>query len=280
MDFLAHIISWVNVLTNAFGRFFLAPIAVLPGWVSNTIISVVTGVFLLVIFKYTSNQRAIGRVNDDIKAHMLAIKLFKDSISVTLHAEARVFKGALLKLLHAIVPMLVMIFPVSLLLAQMSLWYQSRPLSPGEKTVMTVKLNGNIGEPWPTVSIEPTPAAKVTVGPVRIFSRREICWEIEALKKGHHRIALHVNQHQIEKELVIGDGFMRVSSMRPAWNWANILTHPAENPLGPDSIVQSVTIDCPDRLSWTSGTDCWLIYFFIAAMVFALILKPFLRVRI
>jgi len=40
--------------------------------------------------------------------------------------------------------MLVMIVPISLLLAQMGLWYQSRPLSPGEETVVTVKLNDNI----------------------------------------------------------------------------------------------------------------------------------------
>lgn len=280
MVFFAQVISWVNVITNAIGRFLLAPIAVLPGWLSNTIISAVTGVFLLVIFKYTSNQRAIGKVRDDIKAHMLALKLFKDSISVTLHAEARVFKGALLLLFHAIRPMLVMIFPVSLLLAQMSLWYQSRPLLPGEIAVMTVKLNGNVAGPWPTVNIEPTPVAEVTIGPVRVFSRRQICWEIKALENGKHRITLNVNRHQIEKELVIGDGFMRVSSTRPAWNWANILMHPAEEPFAPDSIVQSVTIDYPDRLSRTSGADWWLIYFFIASMVFAFVSKPFLKVRI
>jgi uncharacterized membrane protein (DUF106 family) len=280
MDIFAQIISWVNVLTNAFGKFLLAPIAVLPGWLSNTIISAVTGVFLLVIFKYTSNQRAIGKIRDDIKAHLLAMKLFKDSISVTLHAEVRVFKGALFLLIHSIVPMLVMIIPVSLLFAQMSLWYQSRPLLPGEAAVMTVKLNGNVKGNWPTVNIEPTSVAEVTIGPVRVFSRREICWEIKALENGSHCITLNVDQHQIEKELVIGNGFMRVSSTRPAWNWANILMHPAEEPFAPDSIVQSVTIDYPDRLSRTSGADWWLIYFFIASMVFAFISKPFLKVRI
>jgi hypothetical protein len=268
------------MLTNAFGRFFLAPIAVLPGWLSNTIISAVTGICLLVIFKYTSNQHAIGKVRDDIKANILALKLFKDSISVTLQAEARVFKGALLLLFHAIPPMLVMILPVSLLLAQMSLWYQSRPLLPGEAAVMTVKLNDDVEENWPTVNIEPTSVAKVTVGPVRVLSKREICWEIKALENGKHHITLDINGHQIEKDLAIGDGFMRVSFARPASNWASILMHPAEEPFAPDSIVQSVTIDYPKRLSKTSGADWWLIYFFAASMLFALVLRPFVKVRI
>ena len=280
MVFFAQNISWVNVLTNAFGRFFLAPIAVLPGWLSNTIISAITGMFLLVIFKYTSNQRAIGKIRDDIKANLLALKLFKDSISVTLRSEAQVFKGAILLLFHAIGPMLVMILPISLLLAQMSLWYQSRPLLPGEAAVMTVKLNDNVEGNWPTVNVEPTSAAKVTVGPVRVLSKREICWEIKALENGKHRITLHADRQQIEKDLAIGDGFMRVSSTRPSLNWADILMHPAEKPFAPDSIVQSVTIDYPDRLSRTSGADWWLIYFFIASMVFAFISRPFLKVRI
>jgi hypothetical protein len=176
--------------------------------------------------------------------------------------------------------MLVMILPVSLLLAQMSLWYQSRPLLPGEVAVMTVKLNGDVKGNWPTVNIEPTSAVEVTVGPVRILSRWEICWEIKALENGKHHITLDVNGHKIEKELVIGDGFMRVSSTRPASNWTAILMNPVEEPFAPDSVIQSVTIDYPERLSKTSGADWWLIYFFIASMVFAFISRPFLKVRI
>jgi len=280
MFFVAKIVSWINVVTNALGRFLLAPIAVLPGWLSNTIISAVAGVFLLVIFKYTSNQRAIGKIRDDIKAHMLALKLFKDSLSVILRAESGVFKGALLLLFHALPPMLVMIVPISLLLAQLNLWYQFRPLQPGEVAVMTVKLSDSVGEHWPTVNIEPTPAAEVTVGPVRIFSKREICWEIKAREKGYHRIHVQADQQQIEKELAIGQGFMRVSPTRPASNWAGVLMHPAEAPFAPDSIVQSVHIDYPERPSRTSGADWWLVYFFMASMVFALMARPVLEVRI
>jgi len=280
MNFLAQIITWMNVLTNSLGEFLLAPVGVLPGWLSNTMISAVTGVVLLVIFKYTSNQHAIGRVRDDIKAHMFVLKLFKDSISVTLKAQGRVFKGALLLLLHAVRPMLVMIVPVSLLLAQMGLWYQFRPLLPGEETVVTMKLNDNIGTLWPNVTLESTPAAEVTIGPVRVFNKRQIYWKIKACKNGRHDINFRVDQEQIEKDLAIGDGFMRVSAERPGWNWADILLHPGERPFGPDSVIQSISINYPERLSRTSGTDWWLIYFFVASLVFALIFKPFLKVRI
>lgn len=280
MSILASVIRLANMLFNAFGRFCLAPVAVLPGWLSLSLISAITGFFFLIVFKYTSNQKAIGRVKDDMKAQMLAIKLFKDSISVTLMAQCRLFKGALLLLVHAIVPMLVMILPMSLFLAQMALWYQYRPLLPQEQAVMTVQLNGNIEDPWPTVSIEPEPAFDVTLGPVKIFSKRQICWEIEALQNGYSRIMLRVGQQQIEKDLAVGDGLMRISSKRPGWEWTDILLNPVEGPLRPDSIVRSVSIRYPDRPASASGADWWLAYFFVASMVFAFILKPLCKVRL
>jgi len=280
MNFLAHIITWINVPMNVLGRFVLAPVAVLPGWLSNTIIAAVTGLLLLIIFKHTSNQRAIGQVRDNIKANMLALKLFKDSISVTLQTQARLFKGALQLLLYAVVPLLVMVVPVSLLLGQLGLWYQSRPLLPGEQTVVIMKLNSKINSPWPQVSIESMPAAEVITGPFRIFSKRQICWEIKALEAGNQPIVFQVETDKIEKELVIGDGFMRVSAKRPGWRWSDILRHPAERPFGPDSTVRSISIDYPARLSRTSGTDWWLFYFFVVSLVFALLFRPFLKVKI
>jgi uncharacterized membrane protein (DUF106 family) len=215
------------------------------------IISAVTGVLLLIIFKYTSNQKAIGRARDDIKAHMLALKLFKDSLVVTLKAQGRVFKGAFLLLFHAIVPMLVMIVPVSLLLGQMSLWYQSRPLRGGEEALVVMALNGDMESAWPEVSIKSTGGAEVTTGPVQVLSERQIYWKIKAVEDGYSEIDFGV------------DG-----------------QHPWERPFGPDSAVKSISIDYPERLSRTSGTDWWIGYFFVVSMVFAFIFKPFLKVRI
>ena len=280
MSFFAIVISWINKLSNFFGRFLLAPIAVLPGWLSIAIISAVTGLFFLVVFKYASNQRAIGRIKDDMKAQMLSIKLFKDSLSATLTAQCRLFKDALLLLINAIVPMLVMILPMSLLLAQMALWYQYRPLLPHEHAVLTLKLNSDVDESWPVVSIKDDPAFEITSGPVKILSKREVCWEIKALQNGYHRVIFQAGQQQIEKDLAVGDGLMRISSKRPGWEWTDILMNPAEGPSRQDSIASSVSIRYPERPAPASGSNRWLIYFFVASIAFAYILKPLVKVRL
>jgi len=280
MGFLVQLITWVNVVTNALGGFFLAPVASFPGWLSITVISAILGVFLLVIFKYTSNQKAIGRVRDDIKANLLAVKLFKDSISVTFGSQARVFASAFKLLFYAIVPMLVMIVPVCLILAQMDLWYHVRPLQLGNESVtVKLKLNDKF-DTLPQVTLEPLPAAQTMIGPVRVFSKKEIFWKIKPIEDEYHTLLFHVGDRQYEKQFAVGEGFMRVSPIRPGPDLSDILLYPLEEPFDPDSVVHSISIEYPTRYFLFFGIDSWVIYFFIASIVFAFIFKPFLKVRI
>ncbi len=280
MGFLVALITWINVVTNTICGLLLAPVAMVPGWLSITVISAVVGVLLLVIFKYTSNQKAIGCVRDDIKANLLAVKLFKDSISVAFRLQVRVFAGAFKLLFYAIVPMLVMMVPVCLILAQMSLWYQTRPLRAGdEPAVVKLKLNDELTT-LPQVTLESLPAARTMIGPVRVFSKKEIYWKITPVEDGNHNLIFRVGDRQYEKQLVIGEGFMRVSPTRPGANAGDILLYPLEKPFAADSPVHSISIEYPERDSRINGTDWWIVYFFIASMAFAFIGKPFLKVRI
>ena len=230
MGFLVQLITWVNGVTNAVGEFFLAPVASVPGWFSITVISAILGVFLLVIFKYTSNQKAIGWVRDDIKANLLAVKLFKDSFSVTFRSQARVFCASFKLLFYSIVPMLVMIVPVCLILAQMGLWYQVRPMWPGdEPVVVKLTLNDHV-DTFPQVTLESLPVAQTVIGPVRVFNKKEIFWKIKPIEEGNHNIIFHVGDRRYEKQLAVGKGFMRVSPKRPGADVTDILLYPLEKP--------------------------------------------------
>jgi hypothetical protein len=237
-------------------------------------------VLLLAVFKYTSSQRAIKRARDQINANLLALKLFKDSAAVALRAQGSIFAGALRLMVLALVPMAAMAVPVTLLLGQLALWYQLRPLRVGEDAVLTLKLNGDAGAPLPEVRLEPTDALEVLIGPVRVLSQREMCWSLKARENGYHRLAFQVGGQVVDKELAVGDGFMRVSAQRPGWHWSEALLHPWEKPFGPDSPVQSIAIDYPPRASWTSGTDWWMVYWFAVSMVAALCFRRALNVHV
>jgi uncharacterized membrane protein (DUF106 family) len=280
MDFLVHLIAWINTPVNIISNYLLAPVGMMPGWLSNSMISALTGVFLLVIFKYTSNQKAIGNVRDGIKADMLAIKLFKDSTAVIISSQVGILSGAVRLFFYAIKPMMVMIIPVLLLLSQMGVWYQARPLLPGEDTNVTLKFNAENVESLPDVSLMELSGVEVITGPVRIFSKHEVVWKIRAADKGTHLIKFLIDHKLVTKRLTIGDSFMRISSMRPGWRFSDILMHPIEKPFDQTSKLLYISVDYPDRDSMFSGTDWWIIYFFICSMVFALLFKPVFKVRI
>jgi uncharacterized membrane protein (DUF106 family) len=279
-EVLVQIVSFLNVISNFIGQILSVPITRLSGWQSNTIISSVMGVVFLMIYKYTSNQNAIGKVKDNIKAQMLAMKLFKDSVAVTLQAQRRVFKSAFLLLYYSIRPMAVMIVPVLLILAQMALWYQAQPLTVGQESIITMELNDREGFSLSDVSIQTGDACAVVTGPVKVLSQGRVYWKIKTAKSGLHKITFTAGAERVEKELAVGQGFMRVSVNRPGQNWGQILFNPWEKPFTKDSIVKSVSIEYPQRLSWTSGTNWWVVYFFVCSMIAAFILKPFLNVKL
>ena len=280
MNSVVTIIAAANSVANGLGGVLLQPVALVPGWLSLTVISAVLGILLLLIFKYTSRQQAIARVRNGIKADLLAVKLFKESLSVTFRLQAGVFAGSFKLLAHSIVPMLVMVLPVSLILAQLGMWYQARPLRLDDQPVLVkLTLNGN-SQALQQVRLEALPAAEITAGPARVLSKNEVYWKIKPLRAGYHTLRFHVGGRAVDKQLAIGEGFMRISPVRPGPAPADMFLYPLEKPFAPDSPVHAISIEYPARASRIYGTDWWIAYFLVVSIISAFIGKPFFNVRI
>ncbi len=277
---LTQCLVWLNTWANAIASILLAPIAVLPGWLSITMVAFVTGILMLLAFKYTSNQDAIKRVRNTIKANLWALSLFKDSLAVSFRCQGRILVAACHLILLAIVPMLVMLVPMCLLLGQLSVWYQARPLQVGEETVVTLQIAEGSWDQFRQVQLAPTSAIGTITGPVRVPSKCMISWKLQPAESGHHRLMFRQDGQTFEKELAVGDGFMQLSARRPAWRCSDVLVFPRERPLAADSPVQSIELVYPARDSWTAGSKSWLIYWFAASMLAALVARPLLRVNV
>jgi len=277
---LTQIIVWLNAAANLVATVLLAPLGVLPGWASATLVAAVTGLLMLWAFKYTSRQTAIKRTRNQIKANLLALSLFQDHVSVSLRAQGRILGAALRLLWLAIVPMLVMLVPMCLLLGQLALWYQARPLHVGEEAVIAVQLAEDGPGAPPEVQLLANPAVDTVTGPVRVPAKQLVCWNLRARTPGYHRLMFDVAGQTFDKELAIGQGFMRTSLQRPGWSWSAALLHPRETPLARTAPVQSITIDYPERQSWMAGSRSWLWYWFGASLIVAFVARPLLKVDI
>ena len=277
---LTQLIVWLNAAAGLFARIVLAPIAWLPGWLSATLVGVVTGVLMLWAFKHTSNQSAILRTRNQIKANLLALSLFKDSMAVSLRAQGRLLLNAGRLLALSLVPMLIMLAPMCLLLGQLAVWYQARALPVGSETVVTAHLVMGDIDYLSEARLETSPAFDLRAGPVHIGGRDMICWRIQAMQPGVHELTLTIDGQSFTKEVSIGEGFLPVSSVRPAWNWSDARLNPRERPFPNESPVQSIEVAYPPRASWTSGTDHWVIYWFAVSLIAAFAARPLLKVNI
>ncbi|MGB2985298.1 MAG: hypothetical protein WBE26_05395 [Phycisphaerae bacterium] len=279
---LSPVLAVVNPICTRIGDFVYALLGPLPVWLSLTILSVLTGIVMLIAFRYTSNQPAIGKAKDDIKANLLALKLYKDELRVTFQAQGRLLWAILRLQRYMLTPVLVMLAPMLLGLAQMGIRHQWRPLHPGEQTLIRMTLSREAAE-LTDVEIEPTPGVVVEVGPVP--GGGELVWRVRGGEPGRHTLRVIVGDnptgdgHAIEKELVIGSGFQRVSAVRAGSDWIAQLLHPVERRLPDTGPARSIEILYPGVDSWIYGANWWVLYFFVVSMITALIFKPLFKVR-
>jgi len=80
--------------------------------------SLVVGFLMVVLFGYTSDQKAIGIAKDQLKAHLLAVRLYRDQIPVVMGSYGKILRGTGRYLKLAFKPLLYVIIPITLLMVQ------------------------------------------------------------------------------------------------------------------------------------------------------------------
>lgn len=273
---LSPVLAVLNPICTTMADGVYAVLSPLPVWLGLTLISAVTGVVMLIAFRYTSNQAAIGRARDQITANLLALKLFKDDIRVGFRAQGRLLLALARLQWHMLRPLLIMLLPMLLLLGQMGVRYQWRPLRPGERTVIRLRVTPGQTE-LPAVALEPNSGAVVEAGPVA--GGGELVWRVRGGEPGRHLLRFDVDGKTAEKELVVGTKFERVSAERIASRWTSQILHPTEQRLPAGGPVEAITVQYASVQSYIYGADWWILYFFVVSMVFALLLKPVFKVR-
>src|SRR4030067_3637841 len=116
-----------NILNKTFDFFFSPFRALNPLW-GLCVISLLTGVLMLIIFRYTSNQEGIKKAKDKIKAYLFEIRLYKDDMGLMLQAQKNLLKYNFIYMKYSVIPMLVMMIPVVLVLIQLNFRFGYSPL--------------------------------------------------------------------------------------------------------------------------------------------------------
>jgi hypothetical protein len=245
--------------------------------------SVVTGVLMTYVFGKTSNQRALRRAADGIRAQLFAVKLFKDDLFVTFQCQVALLKFTGMRLLHSLAPMIVMIVPLLLVLNQLAMRYEHFPLVKGERAVVAMHVKPDRWKEVRDITLSRGDRFVVETEALRDERNSTIFWRVRADGSDSDRLQWQLSDDSIVKELPISatDGLLLTANrIRPDHLLWNRLLHPAEPGIAAASPVSSIDIHLRARDTPIFGWNIpWWATFFLVAMIAALIAGKFMGVQ-
>src|SRR5210317_1811110 len=117
----------LNSILQTLVNGFLYPFRQVPT-AALVLISIVTAVGMLLVFKKTSNQTALEAVKRRIHASLFEIRLFNDDLGAIFRAQFEILRTNLSYLRLQLVPLIFILPPMILLLTQLQPHYGYRGL--------------------------------------------------------------------------------------------------------------------------------------------------------
>jgi hypothetical protein len=256
----------------------LGPLRWLPPFASLLVVSLVTAVAMLLAIRKTSNQQAIEAVKRRIHAGLFEIRLFNDDLRAIFRAQAEMLRHNLTYLRLSLAPMVWMIVPFVLVMAQLQFHYGYDGLETGRPVLLTAHLRSGEDRRGGDIATLDVPSGiRSDTGAVWFPSALDVMWRITPEAPGNYELRLHVGGQAFTKTIHVSSRVARRSPSRLAAGFLDEILYPAEPPLPPDGPIASISVAYPERdinvFGWRIN---WMIVFFVLSIVFAFALKkPF-----
>ncbi len=242
-------------------------------------ISIVIGLLMVIVFRYTSDQKAIGRAKDRLKAHLLAVRLFQDQLPVVMRAYGRILRGTGSYLRLAFTPFLIAILPITFLIVQLDRYFGWLPLQPAQ----TFLVEAQVEDPAALneASLQLPPELSSSAPAVHVPQEKEVVWRVVAERAGNYNIQITSAGHTVSKQVVVAPGLARVSPVRLKGDfWERMFTS-GEPALADNSPVQSIAINyLPREISFVWMEWNWIVLFFVVSLIAGFIFKSVLGIQV
>jgi hypothetical protein len=269
-------VSVINSLSNGACDLLFRPFRGVHPLIPLAVFSFFTGVVMLVVYRFTSDQKAIRRAKDRMQAHVLAVRLYQDQLGVVLRSYGRILGATLGYLRLSLVPLLVMFVPLALLLVQLDARFAYRPPRAGEALLLHVQ----VAQPelLDGVTLGLPKSVALTAPLLRDAVAKEVVARIEPHETGIWTIRLKLAGRDYSKQLIVGDRLENISTARVGPGLLDRLLHPVEDPLPPAAPIVAIALDYPERRITLGHIELnWIVVFFILSLIAGLAMKRPLR---
>ena len=275
--------NWINARLTALSDLLLAPFAGWPPQVVLLGVSIVAGVAMAFVFRHTSNQAGLRAVADRTRAHLLCLRLFRDNAGVALRCQWELLKAIGLRLWYSLGPLAVLGVPFVLILSQIALRFEHRPLKAGESVVVALHLSSEGAVGRDDVILEVPPGVRVETPPLRAQADRAVYWRLRVDSPGAEPLRWRIGDEVVQMRIVGQAGAERlcaISARRPGHHFFDRLLNPGEPGLDAGSAVRAVEVHYPGRSTPIFGYDLpWWASFLIGSILAALVARPLLKVQ-
>jgi hypothetical protein len=242
------------------------------------VVSLVVGLLMVVLFGYTSDQKAIGVAKDQLKAHLLAVRLYRDQIPVVMGSYGKILRGTGRYLKLAFKPLLYVIIPITLLIVQIDRYLGATPIPPDRPFLLTVHTTGDALN---DATLGLPPEITMSAPPVHVAAENEIVWRLVGSKEGKYEVKIDAAGQAAAKAVCVGSGLPRISTVRLRGHFWERVFSSAEPALPENSPIESISINYPDRNIEVAGYGMnWIWLFFILSMVAGFVFKELLGIKI
>jgi uncharacterized membrane protein (DUF106 family) len=264
----------------AFAKVWTSPLAIV------ILLSIVIGLLMVVLFGYTSDQKAIGVAKDRLKAHLLAVRLYRDQIPVVMGSYGKILRGTGVYLKLAFKPLLYVIIPITLLMVQIDRYLGQTPIAPNSPFLLTVHLSDQrksslTADALNSLTLDLPSEITMTAPAVHIPAESEVVWRLVGSHEGKYGLKIADGGESVEKAVCIGSDLPRISTTRLRGQFWVRMFSSAEPALPQNSPIESISINYPDRDIDIAGYGMnWIWLFFILSMIAGFIFKEVLGIQI
>ena len=244
------------------------------------ILSVVIGLGMIVLFGYTSDQKAIGVAKDQLKAHLLAVRLYRDQLHVVMGSYGKVLRGTGRYLKLAFKPLLYVIIPITLLIVQLDRYLGLTGIPTNTPFLLTARVNPDALD---GVSIDLPEGLTASAPPVHVAADNEVVWRLVANREGAYDVKVSTGGQSAVKTVRVTSQLVGLSPERLRGHFWERLFSSGESALPADSKVESIAVDYPERnipLGVAGYEMNWIWLFFILSMIAGFIFKELLGIEV
>jgi len=257
----------------------LIPIASRHALLVLLIFSVLTGLVMIVLFGYLSDQSAVRRAKDQLRAQLLAVRLFQDQPQVVVRAYGRILTGTGRYLRVSFKPLAVIILPMIALLVYGDRYLGSLPFQTNQPILLKAKLDkpGALDE----VALRLPPGLSESAPAVHIADNNEVVWRLVASADGDYTVNVLAEGQQVDKQVVVSSNLVHLSDCRMRGQFFQRLLDCAEPALPAASSVRLLAVNYPARdIDVGPWTTNWLVIYFVVSLAAALLFKFILGIEI